>query len=342
VLIVGAGGLGCPAALYLAAAGVGTIGIVDPDLIDASNLQRQILYRHADVGKEKAKVAAERLREVNPLIEVRPFPVALDATNAEQVMRDFDLVLDATDNFNTRYLINDACFFLGVPNVFASVTRFEGRLSVFCAKDGPCYRCLYPHPPEEVILNCADEGILSVVPGVLGTLQALEAVRLLVGIGESLSGGLLVFDFTSMHSRRLSMKANSDCPLCGTEPTITKIVDADSTCNMASIAEIDSHELQRLLEASEPPCLIDVRETEEFLRGSLPGAISVPLSQIIAGHAGVPVDKKTVLFCQTGRRSQTAAKYLIRSGVPSVFSLSRGIQGVGSGVFPSYPTPDDL
>lgn len=323
VLVVGAGGLGCPAALYLAAAGVGTIGIIDPDRVELSNLQRQVLYRESDIGLHKAVVAANRLKELNSRIQVRAYCEALQASNATELIEAHDLVLDATDNFATRYLVNDACFFLKRPNVFASVTRFEGRLALFCSPDGPCYRCLFPQPPQEIVLNCAEEGILGAVPGVLGTLQALAALRTIIGLGQSLHRTLQIFDFLSMQSRNILIAPNPDCPLCGANPTIKTLESVITSCGNAP--EISADKLRALLEEKSESQIIDVREIAEYRQGSIPGAISVPLSLILSGEVSLPTDKTLILFCRSGQRSQKAAQSLLGRGFASVFSLSKGL-----------------
>jgi len=323
VLVVGAGGLGCPAALYLAAAGVGTIGIVDSDRVELSNLQRQVLYRETDIGLNKAEVAATRLGELNAKIQVRAYCEALQVSNAKELIQGHDLVLDATDNFATRYLINDACFFLKRPSVFASVTRFEGRLSLFCSPEGPCYRCLFPQPPQEIVLNCAEEGILGAVAGVMGTLQALAALRTIIGLGQSLHQTLQIFDFLTMQSRNLTIAPNPDCPLCGTNPTIKTLESVIPYC--ANSPEISADKLRALLERENESQLIDVREIAEYRQGSIPGAISVPLSRILSGEAPLPTEKTLVVFCLSGQRSQKAAQTLVERGFKSVFSLSKGL-----------------
>lgn len=322
VLIVGAGGLGCPAALYLAAAGVGTLGLIDADTVDVSNLQRQILYRTSDGGKSKVEMAALSLRALNPHIKVQAFSFALSVVNAMEVIREFDIVLDATDNFSTRYLVNDACFFLGKPNVFASVTRFEGRLSIFCS-DAPCYRCLFPEPPEELILNCAAEGILGAVPGVLGTLQALETLKLILDLGNSLKGALALFDFLSMGFRTVSIGRHSDCALCGKNATIKSLQSTDLQCLFAP--EISASELRVLLSQKKAGHLVDVREPQEFEKGTIPGARSIPLDLILKEQFCLSKDEPLILFCKSGMRSQTAARALIKKGFTSLSSLSGGI-----------------
>ncbi len=323
VLIVGAGGLGCPSLLYLAGAGVGTLGIIDPDRVDASNLQRQVLYRTEDVGKPKAEVAAEEIRALNPNIKVQAYTFLLDASNALELIQNYDFVLDATDNFSARYLVNDACYFLKKPNIFASVTKFEGRLSVFCTENGPCYRCLFPAPPEDQILNCAAEGILGAVPGVLGTLQALETIKLILNIDEPLKGTLALFDLSTLQLRKMTVSPNPDCPLCGVRARITSLSDVISKCTLAP--EITVNELTKLLCNQSEFSLVDVRESKEFESGTIAHAHSIALSRILEGDYQLPKEKPLVLFCKSGQRSQRAAQRLLQKGYTEVFSLSGGI-----------------
>lgn len=323
VLIVGSGGLGCPAALYLAAAGVGTLGLIDPDRVDETNLQRQILYRTADAGMLKVEMAQTQLGALNPRVNIQIYPIALDVSNAVEIIQTYDIVLDATDNFETRYLVNDACFFLKKPNVFASVTRFEGRLSVFCA-DGPCYRCLFPAPPEELILNCATEGILGAVPGVIGTLQALETIKLILDIGNSLKGKLVLFDMLTMQFRQVSIDRNPDCPLCGLRANIKTLESVVPICTLAP--EISALELSNLLEQGTETCLVDVRETTEYQCGTISGARSIPLRMILEDRISLPKDQFVVLFCKSGQRSQQAAQTLLKRGFTSILSLSGGLR----------------
>lgn len=323
VLIVGLGGLGCPAAMYLAGAGVGKLGLIDPDQVELSNLQRQPLYAASDVGQLKAEVAANYLRSYNPLIEIESYPLALDESNALSLIESYDIVLDATDNFKTRYLVNDACFFLKKLNVFASVTQFEGRLTTF-SSEGPCYRCLYPEPPQDLILNCSAEGILGPVPGFWGTLQAIEVLKLILNIGENAIGIMHVGDLLNFSLKRLIIKKHPSCPLCSSEPQIKKLSSPVAICGPAS--KLTCEELQNWLKIKKDFTLIDVREKEEFSSGSLPGAISLPLSQILkTKHSDelplIARDKAAVLFCRSGKRTLEAMTRLRNLGFHNLFSV---------------------
>jgi len=322
VLVVGAGGLGCPAALYLAAAGIGTIGIIDPDCIELSNLQRQVLYRDSELGLSKVEVASARLKENNPNVTVETYRTALSPENAFEIIQRYDLVLDATDNFTARYLVNDACFFLRRPNVFASVSKFEGRLSVLCLPDGPCYRCLFPETPQDKILNCAEEGILGAVPGVMGTLQALKALKLILGLEDS-GHRLSIFNFLNIELKNIVLPKNTQCPLCGAHPTIRKLESRALECH--SVPEILPGDLQTFLEAEESVHLIDVREPEDFRTGKIPGSLSVPLNVILSDTATLPQDKVLILICQRGQRSRIGVQHLIEKGFRGTRSLRGGL-----------------
>src|SRR5215203_4855741 len=281
VLCIGAGGLGSPAALYLAAAGVGTIGIVDFDVVDFSNLQRQVIHGTSDVGRSKLASAKDRLLELNPHIRIETYETALSSKNALELFKPYDVILDGTDNFPTRYLTNDACVLLGKPNAYGSIFRFEGQASVFATKDGPCYRCLYPEPPPPgLVPSCAEGGVLGVLPGVIGTIQATEAIKLIMGIGEPLVGRFLIYDALRMKFRELKLKKDPDCPVCGTHPTVTALIDYEQFCGVAPAAmevavstansnetETDVTELKRKIDAKEDFFLLDVREPNEYQIG---------------------------------------------------------------------------
>jgi adenylyltransferase/sulfurtransferase len=341
VLIVGVGGLGSPASLYLAAAGVGTIGLVDFDTVDVTNLQRQVLYGTADVGRPKLDVAASRLRDINPLITINVHPEALGAANARQIIRDYDLVLDGTDNFATRYLVNDACVMEQRPNVYGSVFRFEGQAAVFSAPGGPCYRCLHPEPPPAgLIPNCAEGGVLGVLPGVIGTIQATEAIKLLTGIGEPLVGKLLLYDALRMRFRQITLPRDPECPLCGEAPTIHELVDYDLSCENPEPAEPDepdapeepedpgsmtAEELQRWRTEKRPHLLIDVREPSEHAATSIEGAILIPLRELQSNVKRLPKDQPIVVHCQSGGRSAIAVGMLKLQGFDAR-NLSGGIR----------------
>ncbi|MFM8315510.1 MAG: molybdopterin-synthase adenylyltransferase MoeB, partial [Deltaproteobacteria bacterium] len=326
VLIVGMGGLGCPAALYLAAAGVGTLGIIDPDQVDMSNLHRQILYRSEDIGRHKVDVAKRELHTLNPQLQLYSFPCRLQASNCREIFSSYDIVLDATDNFETRYLINDACFLLNKTNVFASVTKFEGRLSVF-SHGGPCYRCLYPTPPQELVLNCSEEGVLGVVPGILGTLQALEAIKQILGITQpEYSNSVLLVDLLGMSFKSITIQKNPNCPLCGLTPSITSLSSQAPKCQ--TMKWISPLELSHWISQKHPFHLIDVREPHETEKGTLRGAQLIPLSRILTEdtlHSEfLESDAPKVLFCQSGKRSQQAALKWTAKGVKNIYQIEKG------------------
>jgi molybdopterin/thiamine biosynthesis adenylyltransferase/rhodanese-related sulfurtransferase len=331
VIIVGAGGLGSPLALYLAAAGVGTLGIVDFDHVDRSNLHRQVLYGTEDVGTPKLDAATRRLRSLNPHVTVVPHAVCLTADNALDVLRPYDLVVDGTDNFATRYLVNDACVLLGKPNVYAAIFRFEGLLSVFAHGDGPCYRCLYPEPPPpDLVPSCAEGGVLGVLPGIVGALQAAEAIKLLAGIGDSLSGRLLQFDALSMRMREFTVQRDPHCPVCGSEPTLRTLIDYDEFCAGPSettvVEEIDAAGLQRLLAAPGAPMLIDVRNADEAAIARIDGARLIPLPELEGALHGLDLHTPVICYCQAGVRSERAGRLLMHHGFTQVRHLRGGIQ----------------
>jgi adenylyltransferase/sulfurtransferase len=333
VLLIGAGGLGSPAALYLAAAGVGTIGLVDFDAVDASNLQRQVLYTTADVGRPKVEVAAERLNALNPDVVIRAHDTRLEAANAEDILRDYDVVLDGTDTFPSRYLTNDVCVWLGKPLVYGSVMRFEGQVSVFDAKRGPCYRCLFPEPPPpELAPNCAEAGVLGVLPGVIGLLQATEVLKLLVGQGEPLVGRLLVYDALAMSFRQFTLRKDDECAVCGTNPTIHEPIDYEAFCaagagESASVAEIEPAELRAQLGSDPDLLLIDVREPFEAEVASIEGARLIPLGQLESALPELEAwrERPVVVHCQSGVRSLRACELLLERGFRKVSNLAGGI-----------------
>ena len=333
VALIGAGGLGSPAALYLAAAGVGTLGLVDFDVVDRSNLQRQILHGTAAIGTPKIDSARARLRDVNPHVQVETFGQKLTSGNALEILREFDIVVDGSDNFPTRYLVNDACVLLGKPDVYGSVFRFDGQVSVFCAKEGPCYRCLYAEPPPpDLVPSCADGGVLGVLPGIIGSLQALEAIKLIVGFGESLIGRLVLFDGRRMQFRELALQKDPDCPVCGEHPSVTELIDYEAFCGvgdggsgMGEGAEISAAELQ--LERSRKPdlVLVDVREPREAEIARIDGARNIPLRELPGRLAELPGHGEIVTLCHHGPRSLKAREILKGAGFPSVRSLAGGI-----------------
>jgi molybdopterin/thiamine biosynthesis adenylyltransferase/rhodanese-related sulfurtransferase/molybdopterin converting factor small subunit len=350
VLCIGAGGLGSPAALYLAAAGVGRIGIVDFDVVDFSNLQRQIIHGTPDVGRSKLASAKDRLLGLNPLIEIDTYETALSSKNALDLFKPYDIILDGTDNFPTRYLVNDACVILGKPNAYGSIFRFEGQASVFATKNGPCYRCLYPEPPPPgLVPSCAEGGVLGVLPGIIGTIQATEAVKLIMGIGEPLIGRFLIYDALRMKFRELKLKKDPDCPVCGTHPTVTALIDYEQFCGVApateptmsaqesSETEIDVKELKRKMDAKEDFYLLDVREPNEFKIGRIPGSTLIPLGEVPQRYQEIPKDKEVVVHCKMGGRSAKAAAFLRQQGFKSVKNLKGGILDWADKIDPGVP-----
>lgn len=331
VLLVGAGGLGSPAALYLAAAGVGTLGIAEFDRVDLTNLQRQILHGTADVGRPKIDSATDRLGDLNPHITVVPEPGRLTSANALEVVARYDVVLDGSDNFPTRYLVNDACVLTGRPNVYGSIFRFEGQVSVFDAGRGPCYRCLFAEPPPPgLVPSCAEGGVLGVLPGIIGSLQAMEAIKLILGIGRPLVGRLLMFDALAATFREITLRKDPSCPICGTEPTQRELIDYEAFCGLATAdgrekLEVSVEELAGLLEGNgTAPLLLDVREPHEWDLVRLPGAHHVPLGQLAQRLGELAADRDVVAYCHSGVRSLQAVSLLRGAGF-SARSLAGGI-----------------
>ncbi len=346
VLIVGAGGLGSPVALYLAAAGVGTLGMVDFDDVDVTNLQRQLLHGTKDVGRPKLMSARERILDVNPYVTVEPYETRLTSANALEIIREYDLVVDGTDNFATRYLTNDACVLLGKPNVYGSVFRFEGQASVFAAADGPCYRCLFPEPPPPgVVPSCAEGGVLGVLPGMIGTIQAAEALKLIIGTGDPLIGRLLLVNALTMDFRTVKLRKDPSCPACGTR-TITELIDYDEFCGTPGgeaqydrdgVAEITPVELAAQMRAGAAVDLIDVREPGEWAIARLPSARLIPLGQLVASMATLDSARDIVVMCRSGQRSASAARQLQAAGFRKVRNLAGGILRWSDEVDPSIP-----
>jgi len=333
VLLVGAGGLGSPVALYLAAAGVGTIGLVDFDVVDLSNLHRQILHGSAGVGSSKIDSARDRLHDINPNVEIKAYEARFESGNALEIARGYDLIVDGTDNFATRYLVNDASVLLGIPNVYGSVYRFEGQASVFGAPDGPCYRCLFREPPPpHLIPSCAEAGVLGVVPGLVGTIQATEAIKQLLGLGDTLVGKLLTIDVMTMAFRTIEIRRDPECPACGTRE-ITELIDYDEFCGRprsgelaeSSVREIQPSQLAERLHDGEKLEIIDVREPYEWQIGHIPGARLVPLDRIVAEIPRLDKRRETILYCKVGVRSMYAARQLADAGVSEVRNLAGGI-----------------
>jgi adenylyltransferase/sulfurtransferase len=345
VLLIGAGGLGSPLALYLAAAGVGTIGLVDFDVVDVTNLQRQIVHGSKDVGRPKLESARDRLKDMNPHVHVEGYETRLTSENALEIVRDYDIVIDGTDNFATRYLTNDACVILGKPNVYGSIYRFEGQSSVFATEDGPCYRCLYPEPPPPgLVPSCAEGGVLGVLPGLVGTIQATEGIKLLLGIGEPLIGRLLLIDALSMQFRTMRLRKNPNCPACGTRE-IRELIDYDQFCGIGGdplqdphgIPEITPAELAAKQQRRDDFDLIDVREPHEWAIARIPGARLVPLGTFTESLSSFDSARDIVVTCKMGGRSAKAVRQLQAAGFKRVWNLAGGILRWSDDVDPSVP-----
>jgi molybdopterin/thiamine biosynthesis adenylyltransferase/rhodanese-related sulfurtransferase len=331
VLLVGAGGLGSPLALYLSAAGVGTLGLVDFDVVDVTNLQRQVLHGTSDVGRPKLESARDRLRDVNPNVHVEPYQTRLTSENALEILRDYDVVIDGTDNFQTRYLTNDACVLLGKPNVYGSIFRFEGQASVFATASGPCYRCLYPEPPPPgLVPSCAEGGVLGVLPGLVGTIQATEGLKLLLGIGDGLVGRLLLIDALQMQFRTMRLHKDPNCPACGTRE-IRELIDYDQFCGAttgaapAAVAELTPREVADKRARGEDFDLIDVRERHEWEIARIEGARLVPLATLTQALATFDSAREIVVHCKGGARSASAVRQLQAAGFRRVWNLAGGI-----------------
>jgi adenylyltransferase/sulfurtransferase len=348
VLCVGAGGLGSPLALYLAAAGVGTLGLVDFDVVDVSNLQRQILYGTKDVGRPKLESAAERLKDVNPNVKVVPHEVCLSSDNALDLFRDYDVIADGTDNFPTRYLVNDACVLLGKPNAYASIFRFEGQASVFWAAKGPCYRCLYQDPPPPgLVPSCAEGGVLGILPGLLGVIQATETIKLILGAGESLIGRLLLVDALGMSFRQLKLRKNPDCVVCGPNPTVTRLIDYEEFCGIPRAKEeekremgvpaITVQELKEKMDKGDAFVLVDVREPHELAISQLPGSVKIPLGTLPLNVNKLSMADAIVVHCRTGVRSAKAVQFLMATGFRKVWNLTGGIDRWAVEIDPTVP-----
>jgi adenylyltransferase/sulfurtransferase len=337
--------------MYLAAAGVGRIGIVDFDVVDYSNLQRQIIHGTPDVGRSKLASAKDRLVAINPHIQVDTYETALSSENALELFEPYDVILDGTDNFPTRYLTNDACVLLGKPNAYGSIFRFEGQASVFATKDGPCYRCLYPEPPPPgLVPSCAEGGVLGVLPGIIGVIQATEAIKLLTGIGEPLIGRFLIYDALRMRFRELKLKKDPDCPVCGTHPTVTKLIDYEQFCGIHPVAqeapavnvqgnglEITAVELKRRIDRGDKFTLLDVREPNEYQINRIPGTILIPLGEVPRRYAELNREDEVVVYCKMGGRSAKAADFLRSVGFGRVLNVKGGILEWIDKVDPSQP-----
>jgi adenylyltransferase/sulfurtransferase len=353
VLCIGAGGLGSPAAMYLAAAGVGTIGVVDFDVVDFSNLQRQVIHGTPDVGRPKLASAKDRINAINPHVDVQTYEVMLSSENALKLFEPYDVILDGTDNFPTRYLTNDACVLLGKPNAYGSIFRFEGQASVFGMKDGPCYRCLYPEPPPPgLVPSCAEGGVLGVLPGIIGVIQATEAIKLITGIGEPLIGRFLIYDALRMKFRELKLRKDAECPVCGTHPTVTKLIDYEQFCGLRpaapepaaaqasganSATEITSIELKQRLDRGDELFILDVREPNEYQINRIAGSTLIPLGDVPRRYAELDPDAELVVHCKMGGRSAKAADYLRSVGFKRVLNLRGGILDWIDKVDPTQP-----
>jgi sulfur-carrier protein adenylyltransferase/sulfurtransferase len=342
ILSIGAGGLGSPATLYLAAAGVGTIGIVDFDDVDLSNLQRQILHGTKDIGRSKLESARDRLRDINPEIEIELHECRFSSENAPELVAQYDMVVDGSDNFPTRYLSNDVCVFARKPNVYGSVFRFEGQTTVFAPHlGGPCYRCLFPEPPPpDSVPNCAQAGVLGVLPGIIGMLQAIETIKLIVGIGEPLVGRLLHFDALKVKFRELNLRRDPECPVCGENPTIFSPIDYEQFCgarNEEAIPTMSTHELKQKMDAREPFELIDVREAFEYEIARIDGAKLIPLGEIAERVSELQRERPIVVHCHSGRRSAEAVRLLQQRGFANVYNLEGGIDAWSDQIDPNVP-----
>jgi sulfur-carrier protein adenylyltransferase/sulfurtransferase len=346
VLCIGTGGLGAPLGLYLAAAGVGRIGLVDFDVVDTTNLQRQVLFGTSDVGRPKTEAAAERLRNLNPDIQIDTFETQLTSANALELFKDYDIIVDGTDNFPTRYLVNDACIITGKPNVYGSIFRFEGQITVFGYPGGPCYRCLYPEPPPPgLVPSCAEGGVLGVLPGIVGTIQAAETLKLIIGKGEPLIGRLLLFDALAMKFRELKLRKNPECPVCGEHPTQTKLIDYAEFCGVrgeegpttvTNVPEITPKELQTRLDRGDDIYVLDVREPHEYQICNINGHL-IPLGELSRRVHELDSSREIVAHCKSGKRSADAVEFLRGAGFRKVSSLKGGILAWSDQVDPSVP-----
>jgi adenylyltransferase/sulfurtransferase len=347
VLCVGTGGLGSPLALYLAAAGVGTLGLVDFDVVDYTNLQRQVLHYTSDVGRLKLDSAIDKLKAINPFVEIKRFDTYLNSQNALEIFKDFDIIADGTDNFATRYLVNDACVLSGKPNVYASIFRFEGQASIFATEAGPCYRCLYPEPPPPgLVPSCAEGGVLGVLPGLLGVIQATEVIKLILGVGEPLIGRLVLVDALAMRFRELRVRKNPECPVCGANPTVKELIDYNQFCGIrgeeaeaqtsAKIPEIQPEELKRRLDAKENIFVLDVREPHEYQIVNIHGHL-IPLGDLPKRVHELDSSREIVVHCKSGARSAKAVEFLRQSGFKRATNLTGGILAWAERIDTSLP-----
>ncbi len=343
VLVIGTGGLGSPVAFYLAAAGIGKLGIVDYDVVDESNLQRQILHSTSEIGVPKVESAKKRLEELNPYIEIVPYNLKLSKENIMEILQEYDMVIDGTDNFPTRYLLNDACALLGKPLIYGSIFRFEGQATVFYAKEGPCYRCLYPEPPPlGTVPSCAEGGVFGVLPGVIGAIQATEAIKFLLGIGETLLGKLLLYDALRMEFRFLKLRKDPQCPLCGENPTIRELQDYEEFCGLQSTSFgeeyfVSSQELkEKLQKEPERIRILDIREPHEWEISAIKGSLFIPLNELPGKLSELDPTKEYVVVCKVGQRSLSALELLLSAGFKA-YNLKGGINAWAKEVDPSLP-----
>jgi adenylyltransferase/sulfurtransferase len=349
VLCIGAGGLGSPLAMYLAAAGVGRIGLVDFDVVDTTNLQRQIIHGTADVGRKKLDSAKDTLRDINPNVELDGYDVALSSENALEILKPYDVVIDGTDNFPTRYLVNDACVLLGIPNVYGSIFRFEGQATVFGYPGGPCYRCLYPEPPPPgLVPSCAEGGVLGILPGAIGVIQATETVKLILGQGELLVGRLMLYDALNMRFRELKLRRNPDCPMCGDHRTIHKLIDYHQFCGVPqqpaapvdaapASGEVDVTELKARMDRGDRFVLVDVREPHEYQICSIPGSKLIPLGDLPKRVNELNSADEILVHCKSGMRSAKGVDFLRQAGFKKVWNVKGGITAWSDKVDPSVP-----
>lgn len=346
ICLIGTGGLGAPLGLYLAAAGIGRIGLVDFDVVDFTNLQRQVIHGTKDVGRKKLDSAADSMTDINPYVQIDKFDVALTSENALQILKDYDIIIDGTDNFPTRYLVNDACVLLGKPNVYGSIFRFEGQATVFAYEGGPCYRCLYPEPPPPgLVPSCAEGGVLGILPGTIGLIQATEAVKLILGIGEPLVGRLLLYDALAMRFRELKLRRNPECPVCGDHPTIHELIDYQQFCGIPAQTaapafaegDIDAIELKAKIDRHDPFVLIDVREPHEFQIGRIPTSKLIPLGELPKRLNELNPNDEIVAHCKSGGRSAKAVELLKQSGFKKVRNMKGGILAWSDKVDPTVP-----
>jgi molybdopterin/thiamine biosynthesis adenylyltransferase/rhodanese-related sulfurtransferase len=346
VLCVGTGGLGSPLALYLAAAGIGKLGIVDFDVVDYTNLQRQVIHGTNDVGRSKLESARETIHEINPHVEVETYETRLTSENALDIIRDYDLVADGTDNFPTRYLVNDACVLLDKPNVYGSIFRFEGQASVFYAKEGPCYRCLYPEPPPPgLVPSCAEGGVIGVLPGIIGSIQALQTIKLVLGKGQTLIGRLLLFDALNLKFRELKLRKNPQCALCGENPTITELIDYEEFCGirgeeyipLTTVPEVTAADVKKMIDEKKPFVLVDVREPHEVEICQIPDSTLIPLGDVPSRMNELNSADEIVVYCRIGVRSARAVELLMKAGFRKIHNLKGGILAWADQVDSSMP-----